>query len=68
MTDPRPVGDLRDVQNSLNVCRTSVYKAMREDPDFPKPFMILGKISFFLDEIEDYKSSRPRRQYADPAA
>lgn len=68
MTDSRPVGDMRDVQVSLKTCRTSVYKLMREDPDFPAPFMILGKLSFFLDEIEEWKASRPRRRYADSAA
>ncbi len=67
MTPARPVGDMRAVQRSLNCCRTSVYKLMREDPDFPAPFTILGKLSFFLDEVEEYKSTRPRRRYADDA-
>ena len=58
--DPRPVGD---VQRSLNCCRTSVYKLMREDPEFPAPFTILDKLTWFLDEIESYKASRPRRIY-----
>ncbi len=63
MTDPRPVGDMRDLQRSLKCCRTSVYKLMREDPEFPAPFKILDKLTWFLDEIEDYKASRPRRIY-----
>ena len=58
---------MRAVQRSLNCCRTSVYKLMREDPDFPAPFTILDKVSFFLDEIEEYKATRPRRRYADHA-
>lgn len=64
----RPVGDMRDVQASLKCCRTSVYKLMREDPDSPAPFMILDKLTWFLDEIETYKATRPRRQYANSAA
>ncbi len=63
MTNPRPVGDMRDVQRSLNCCRTSIYKLMREDPEFPAPFAVLDKLTWFLDEIEDYKASRPRRIY-----
>ncbi len=68
MTPARPVGDMHAVQRSLNCFRTSVYKLMREDPDFPAPFTILGKLSSFLDEIETYKATRPRRNYADDAA
>ena len=68
MTDPRPVGDMRAVQACLNCCRTSVYKLLREDPSFPAPFTIRAKLTWFLDEIEDYKANRPRRHYADPAA
>lgn len=67
MTDPRPVGDVHDVKRSLNICRTTLYKLMREDPSFPAPFTISAKLSWFLDEIEEYKSSRPRRRYADNA-
>ena len=36
---------------------------MREDPEFPAPFTILDKLTWFLDEIESYKASRPRRIY-----
>ena len=70
MTDPRPVGDMRAVQASLNCCRTSIYKLMREDPEFPAPFTMppLDKLAWFLDEIEAWKATRPRRQYADPTA
>ena len=68
MTDPRPVGDMRDVQRSLNCCRTSVYKLLRKDPDFPAPILIGGKLEWFLDEVEHYKATRPRRRYADSAA
>ena len=66
--DPfRPVGDMRAVQRSLNACRSTVEKLLRTDPDFPAPLMILNKRQWFLDEIETFKSSRPRRRYADDA-
>ena len=68
MSDLRPVGDVRAVLHSLNICRTTLYKLMREESSFPAPFEICGKLSFFLDEIEDWKTTRPRRQYADDAA
>ncbi len=68
MTDPRPVGDVRATQASLNICRTSLYKLLHNDPDFPAPITIAGKLTWFLDEIEAYKESRPRRQYAKAAA
>ncbi len=68
MIPARPVGDMRAVMRSLNCGRTSVYKLMREDPDFPAPFTILDKLTWFLDEIETYKATRPRRQYADHGA
>ena len=54
---------MRAVQRQLNCCRTSIYKLMREDPEFPAPFTILDKLTWFLDEVEDYKASRPRRIY-----
>ena len=65
MSHSRSVGDMRDVQRSLNCCRTSVYKLLRKDPDFPAPIKIGEKLAWFLDEIEEYKATRPRRQYAD---
>ena len=64
MTTPRPVGDVRAVLHSLNIGRTTLYKLLREEPSFPAPFEICGKLTFFLDEIEGFKESRPRRQYA----
>ena len=68
MTDSRPVGDVHAVKRSLNICRTTLYKLLREDPDFPAPITIGTKLTWFLDEIETYKATRPRRRYADNAA
>ena len=71
MTPARPVGDLgdmRDVQRELNVCRTVVENLLRTDPDFPLPITIAAKRLWFMTEVAQYKASRPRRQYADSTA
>ncbi len=71
MTPARPVGDLgdmRDVQRELNVCRTVVENLLRTDPNFPQPITIATKRQWFMTEVAQYKASRPRRRYADSAA
>ncbi len=68
MPDPRTVGDVRAVERSLNVCRSTVEKLLRTDPDFPAPITIANKRQWFLDEIEGYKQAQPRRCYAESAA
>ena len=68
MSDLRPVGDVRDVLRRLNICRTTLYKLLRTDPDFPAPITIGDKLTWFVDEVEEYKLTRPRRRYADHAA
>ena len=69
MTDStRPVGDVHAVRRSLNICRSTLEKLLRTDPDFPAPMMIADKRQWFLDEIEEWKAARPRRRYADSAA
>ncbi len=65
MPDPRPIGDMRAVQACLNTCRSLVEKLLRTDPEFPAPITIGNTRQGFMDEVEDYKASRPRRQYAD---
>lgn len=63
-----PLGDIHDVQDDLNVCRTVVENLLRTDPDFPQPISIASKRQWFMTEIAAYKASRPRRRYADSAA
>ncbi len=53
---------------SLNCSRWKLWDLCRNDDEFPKPRDIAGKNSWFEDEVETYKESRPRRQYADTAA
>ena len=55
------------VMRSLNCSRWKLWDLCRNDDDFPKPRMIAGKRSWFEDELEAYKDSRPRRQYAAPS-
>ena len=50
---------------SLNCSRWKIWEMCRNDPDFPNPRMIAGKNSWFEDEVEAYKASRPCRRYAD---
>jgi predicted DNA-binding transcriptional regulator AlpA len=53
----------------LNIkSRSSIYKLIRSDPEFPRPISILGKRQFFLDEVEAYVETRKRRQYTAPTA
>ena len=56
------IGHMRDVQRALKCGRSTIYNLMKNDPDFPAPREIAGKLSWFVDEVEEYKSTRPRRQ------
>ena len=67
MTNSRSIVDVSDVRRSLNICRSTLEKLLRTDPEFPAPITIAEKRQWFEDEIEDYKASRPRRRYADTA-
>ena len=60
---PREIGDTCAVMRSLNCGRWKVWDLCRNDPDFPAPRMIAGKRAWFMDEVETYKESRPRRVY-----
>ena len=69
MFEPRPLGDIKQVLEALNEkSRSSIYRRLTEDPDFPLPTQSGKKLQWFMDEIQDYKSTRPRRQYADSEA
>ncbi len=65
---PRKIVDAPATMRSLNCSRWKLWDLCRNDDDFPKPRMIAGKRSWFVDELERYKESRPCRQYADTAA
>jgi predicted DNA-binding transcriptional regulator AlpA len=40
-------------------------KRLIKDPDngFPAPYMVGGRLAWFMDEISDWLESRPRRKY-----
>ncbi len=54
----------REVCKALGCSRWKVWDLCNHDPEFPKPRMIAGKLSWFVAEIKDYIETRPRRQYA----
>ncbi len=62
---PRKIIGTRATMASLNCSRWKLWDLVKNDPDFPKPRVIAGKNSWFQDEIEPYKSSRPVRRYVD---
>ena len=44
-----------DVETFLNVSRSTIYRLMREDPEFPQSFNITPKlIGWYRTEIEQY--------------
>jgi predicted DNA-binding transcriptional regulator AlpA len=67
-TTPRKIIDAPATMRSLNCSRWKLWDLCRNDDDFPKPRTIAGKRSWFVDELERYKESRPCRQYADSTA
>ncbi len=64
VTTANPLYDNAGVQLSMNCSRWKIWDLVKHDPDFPKPREIAGKNQWFVDEIEAYKVSRPRRIYA----
>ena len=67
-TIPRKIIDAPATMRSLNCSRWKLWDLCRNDPDFPKPRDIAGKNQWFGTEVEAYKATRPRRQYAESAA
>ena len=66
-TPPQPVfWRFRDVQAYLNWSRATVYKRIREDKAFPKPFHITKKLlGWYRTEIEEYAKNLRDRQRGD---
>ena len=64
VTTLNPLYDTNATLAALNCSRWKVWDLCRNDPEFPKPRDIAGKNSWFAEEIEAYKKSRPRRIYA----
>ncbi len=62
-TTENPLYDTRAVMRALNCGRWKVWNLCQHDPDFPNPRDIAGKNQWFKSEIEEYKETRPRRQY-----
>ena len=62
-TPTREIADTRTTMRILNCSRWKLWDMSCNDPDFPRPRVIAGKNQWFIDELETYKESRPRRQY-----
>ena len=62
-----PLYDTSATLLSLNCSRWKLWDLCRNDPAFPNPRNIAGKNQWFGNEVEEYKATRPRRQYADSA-
>ena len=67
-TTAHPLYDTAATLTALNCSRWKLWDLCRNDPDFPKPRNIAGKNQWFGTEVETYKATRPRRQYADTSA
>ncbi len=67
-TTANPLYDTAATLLALNCSRWKLWDLCKRDPDFPKPRDIAGKNQWFGTEIETYKTTRPRRRYADTAA
>ncbi len=65
---PRKIIGTAATMRSLNCSRWKLWDLCRNDDEFPKPREIAGKNSWFEDEVETYKVTRPCRQYADESA
>ena len=61
---PPEIARTCDVLRFLRCSRWKLRDLTRNDPDFPRPRLIAGQNSWFVDEIAAYMESRPRRQHA----
>ena len=59
---------MRAVVRRSNSCRSTVEKLLRDDQEFPAPITIGTKRLWFLDEIDAWLASRPRRRYTGDTA
>ena len=53
-----------------NPGRNSVYRWLKSDPAFPRPFTYPGgsKLHWFTHEVVAYLEARPRRRYVEEGA
>jgi hypothetical protein len=55
------------VLRAMKCSRWKIWDLERNDPEFPAARLIAGRKSWFVDELQHYMETRPRRQYADHA-
>jgi predicted DNA-binding transcriptional regulator AlpA len=61
----REIGFFPEVQEATGGSSRSTVKRLIADPknEFPRPFFVGGRLAWFMDEIEQWLESRPRRHY-----
>ena len=59
--DPKPLLlKIGEVQRLLRVGRSTVYKLLAEDPDFPRPVHVTSKsVAWRREDLEKWVQSRP---------
>ena len=59
--DPKPLLlKIFEVQRLLRVGRSTVYKLLAEDPDFPRPVKVTSKaVAWRREDLEKWVASRP---------
>ena len=68
MIDTRTRVDINRVRQEVGpdgmpVSRSTIYRKLDNDPTFPRPLDDGYRLQWYLDEVREWISSRPRRQY-----
>ncbi len=68
MLESRPIGTAKQVRLRLGgedrpLAESTLWRLLKTDQSFPRPFQVGGHRRWFLDEIETWVATRPRRQY-----
>ena len=55
---------LRDMIACLKLSRSSIYRLLANDPTFPKPYRLVGRVlAWRRDEIEAWANARTRVEW-----
>ena len=62
LTEPR-VRQALSGDEGKPIGRTTLWRLIKTDPEFPAPFKIGNCLRWYEEEIAEYLRTRPRRQY-----